>query len=144
MNGKTLAALTAIILMSSLASAQITVTLSVVGFHNNNGDLLLGVFNDESQFPFDPFLEYEWPKDTLKGNTMVVEFSVPEPGKYALSLMDDENSSGDMDKNFIGYPTEHYGFSNDIHPGLFKPPSYNSCLVEITGAGQKLIINLQK
>lgn len=132
------------LLLSSSISAQITVTLQVVGFHNNDGDLLLGVFNDESQFPFDPFLEYEWPKDTLTGNTMVVEFSVPEAGNYALSLMDDENSSGDMDKNFIGYPTEHYGFSNDVHPGLFKPPSYKDCLVEISGPGHELIINLQK
>ncbi|MFH2143242.1 MAG: DUF2141 domain-containing protein [Bacteroidota bacterium] len=33
-------------------------------------------------------------------------------GKYGLTLLDEGISYGDMDYNFMGIPTEGYGFSN--------------------------------
>ena len=134
----------AVLLLSGKISAQVEVTLIVKGFRNNNGDLLMGVFNDPGQFPYDPFLEFAWPKDTLNGDQMVLTFTLPEKGFYACSVLDDENSSGGMDKNFIGVPKEYFGFTNDARPGLFSPPSYKDCLVEIKESRNKLTIKLKK
>ena len=119
------------ILINSQLSAQVQVTVVIKGFENNQGDLLMGVFNDPEQFPYEPFLEFAWPKDTISGNSLVADLSLPKPGKYAFSVLDDENASGDMDKNIIGFPKEHFGFSNGARPGFLKPPAYTDCLVEI-------------
>ncbi|MEJ2530253.1 MAG: MipA/OmpV family protein [Halioglobus sp.] len=43
-------------------------------------------------------------------------------GEYALMVYYDENDNRQIDKNFIGIPTEPLGFSNDYRPK--GPPSY--------------------
>lgn len=42
-----------------------------------------------------------------------VSFPGLAPGHYAVMVMHDENDNGTLDKNFIGMPTEGYGFSNN-------------------------------
>jgi len=52
------------------------------------------------------------------------------PGRYAIATFHDENGNGQMDFNFIGYPTEGYAFSRDIRPFL-SAPSFESCAFDI-------------
>jgi uncharacterized protein (DUF2141 family) len=35
-----------------------------------------------------------------------------EPGTYGITLVDDENKNGTLDKSFFGMPKEGFGFSN--------------------------------
>ena len=51
---------------------------------------------------------------------MRVQFSL-EPGIYGLSVMDDENSNGKMEYNFLGMPREGFGFSDYYHKGFTRP-----------------------
>ena len=44
-------------------------------------------------------------------------------GVYAISLFVDSNKNKVIDKNFIGVPTEQYGFSNDAS-GFLSSPSF--------------------
>ncbi|MFT4520990.1 MAG: outer membrane protein [Halioglobus sp.] len=44
-------------------------------------------------------------------------------GEYALMVYYDENDNHEIDKNFIGIPTEPLGFSNNYRPK--GPPSYS-------------------
>ncbi len=58
-------------------------------------------------------------------------FSTALPnGKYAVSAVYDENSNEEMDTNFMGIPTENYGFSNDAR-GRFGPPKLEDQLFEL-------------
>ena len=52
------------------------------------------------------------------------------PGRYAIATFHDENANGQMDFNFIGYPTEGYAFSRDIRPFL-SAPSFESCAFDV-------------
>jgi uncharacterized protein (DUF2141 family) len=52
------------------------------------------------------------------------------PGRYAIATFHDENDNGQMDFNFIGYPTEGYAFSRDVRPFL-SAPSFDSCAFDI-------------
>lgn len=45
-----------------------------------------------------------------------VVFEDVEPGDYAIRLYHDENGDGDFNMNFMGIPTEGYGFSNNPFP----------------------------
>lgn len=55
--------------------------------------------------------------------TCVLE-DVP-PGTYAFAYLHDEDDDGGLDRDWIGIPSEGFGFSNNAAPGL-GPPSYES------------------
>jgi hypothetical protein len=52
-----------------------------------------------------------------------VVFSNVQPGRYAAIAFHDENGNGKPDKNFLGVPTEPYGFSNNVQGFLGPGPS---------------------
>lgn len=54
-------------------------------------------------------------KQAVDATTGEVDFRFPglAAGRYAISVMHDENGNGKLDSNLIGMPTEGYGFSND-------------------------------
>jgi uncharacterized protein (DUF2141 family) len=52
-------------------------------------------------------------------------------GEYAFAVFQDLNENGKLDKNWVGIPTEPYGFSND--PVIrFGPPSFKDCLIKLS------------
>ena len=61
----------------------------------------------------------------------------------AVAAMHDENESGNMDFNFIGLPTEIYGFSNNKRPGLLGPPGFKACMFKIDKPVVKIKIHLK-
>ena len=70
-----------------------------------------------------------------------VSFRAPATGVYAVVLYHDENANDDLDQNFIGYPMEGYGFSNN--PKLFlAPPSHEETAFEVVGSGAQLAIKV--
>jgi uncharacterized protein (DUF2141 family) len=69
----------------------------------------------------------------IVGGRSVCMFEDVAPGEYALAFLHDEDDDGALDRDFIGWPQEGFGFSNDARPGL-GPPSYESAAFE-HGAG---------
>ncbi len=53
------------------------------------------------------------------------DFEDIAPGTYALALIHDENMNGELDTNWLGVPTEGYGFSNDAK-ALLGAPSFSA------------------
>jgi hypothetical protein len=51
------------------------------------------------------------------------DFEDIAPGTYALVISHDENTNGKLDTNWLGVPTEGYGFSNDA-TALLGAPSF--------------------
>jgi uncharacterized protein (DUF2141 family) len=51
----------------------------------------------------------------VKGQTEL-KFDNVAPGLYAVFIHHDSNDNGKFDTNFIGIPTEGYGYSNNAHP----------------------------
>jgi uncharacterized protein (DUF2141 family) len=57
-------------------------------------------------------------------------FLAPGPGTYAIALYHDENGNKKFDRNFIGIPTEGFGFSNN--PGIvFGPPEHAEAAFDV-------------
>lgn len=54
-------------------------------------------------------------------------------GTYGFAFLHDEDDDGALDRDWIGIPSEGFGFSNDAAPG-FGPPSYESARFEHDGA----------
>ncbi len=51
-----------------------------------------------------------------------IETTVHLPaGEYSIAVFQDLNANGHLDKNFIGYPKEPFGFSRNFVPRMSKP-----------------------
>jgi len=50
-------------------------------------------------------------------------------GKYAISVFQDMNGNGKLDKGLFGIPTEPFAFSNNFHPRL-RAPKWEDCEFE--------------
>ena len=97
------------------------VEVTITGLKNSKGQIVIGVFKDDATFQKEnAFLSKSFKKEGIIEGKMKVIISL-EPGVWGLSLLDDENSSGLMEYNFLGIPKEGFGFSDYYHSGFSKP-----------------------
>ena len=61
----------------------------------------------------------------VRGGTARCAMRPPGPGRYAFAFYHDANDNRIFDRDLIGFPSEGYGFSNDVRPG-FAVPSFES------------------
>ena len=102
-------------------SVPIVISVTIKDIKTSNGQILIGIYKDDVSFDKEiAYKKVQAFKTKISNGTLVVEVKL-EPGKYGISLMDDENFNGKMDYNFIGIPKEGFGFSNYYHTGLTKP-----------------------
>jgi uncharacterized protein (DUF2141 family) len=69
------------------------------------------------------------------------DFQDIAPGRYALVIAHDENMNGKLDTNWLGVPTEGYGFSNDVKVWL-SAPSFSAASFPFDGENLDLTISL--
>ena len=69
------------------------------------------------------------------------DFEDIPPGTYALAVIHDENSNGKLDLNWLGVPTEGYGFSNDA-TGVLGPPPFSAASFHYDGRTLDMTISL--
>lgn len=71
----------------------------------------------------------------------VLCLQAPSAGRYTVALYHDENGNKKFDQDFLGIPTEGYGFSNN--PGFrFGKPEQEETLFTIDGAPVDLRISV--
>jgi uncharacterized protein (DUF2141 family) len=108
-----------------------TVEVIITGIRSEKGQVVIGVFKDDESFQKEKsFMEKRFVKRGISNREMRVHFSL-ETGTYGLSLLDDENSNGKMEFNFLGIPKEGFGFSDYYHKGI-KKPKFDSYKFSIT------------
>ncbi|WP_157974636.1 DUF2141 domain-containing protein [Lewinella sp. IMCC34183] len=64
-----------------------------------------------------------------------VALQLPEAGEYVLAAFQDLNDNGELDRNFLGVPTEPYGFAK-IPPSKWRSPSFDEVATQVDGSGQ--------
>jgi uncharacterized protein (DUF2141 family) len=69
------------------------------------------------------------------------DFEDIAPGTYALAIIHDENMNGELDTNWLGVPTEGYGFSNNAK-ALLGTPSLSAASFPYDGRNLDLTITL--
>lgn len=68
-------------------------------------------------------------RPAASGSLRVV-FADVEPGSYAVAAFHDADGDGELAQNFVGMPTEGYGFSNGAR-GFMGPPSFEAAAVSV-------------
>lgn len=93
------------------AEAQ-KVKLKISDMKSTKGKIMIIIFKDNETFENEKaFRKIEFSKKGLVNGTLELHFTI-DPGIYGITLLDDEDSNGVMNKNFIGIPKEGFGFSN--------------------------------
>ncbi|MGC3943378.1 MAG: DUF2141 domain-containing protein [Chryseolinea sp.] len=132
--------LTGIAIVAVVAlKAQNNLIVKIQNLKNSNGDILIGLYDNPSNFPR-KVSTGKVVKVTEK--EMEIEFQDLTPGDYAISVLHDENQNKDMDQGRLGIPKEGYGFSNDA-TGMMGPPSFRKARFHVPTGGSSITINMK-
>ncbi|WP_128548005.1 DUF2141 domain-containing protein [Larkinella soli] len=103
-------------------SSSLTIRISNV--QKKKGKLVVEIYNNPSSWLKNPFQ-----KVVLSTNdaTALASFDVPT-GKYAVSIYQDINDNGELDRNFLGVPREPVGFGNNYRP--FGKPTFEAARID--------------
>ena len=103
----------------------------MTGFRNNVGNAGATIFNNPDGWPENNDKALHHNGVPIENGQATIKFQVP-PGTYAIAALHDENKNHKLDRNFIGYPKEGFGFANNPHVGL-KAPAFSAATVKVTG-----------
>lgn len=109
-------------LYSNSGERKCSLIIKVDGLKKVQGNIAAMIFNQADGFPDKEENALASQVIEVKDASPLLIFSNLTPGKYAVSLIHDVNGNSDLDKNFIGIPTEPFGFSGNksIFKGLPK------------------------
>jgi uncharacterized protein (DUF2141 family) len=104
-------------------SAEVgTLTIVMTGFQNDNGFAMVSLHNSEANFSGTE-KAFRDAKIQIKDKKATREFKNIPKGTYAVRAYHDVNANGQLDKNFLGFPKEPYGISNNAKSKT-EPPKY--------------------
>ena len=116
--------------------------VKVLNIRNSTGTVDCALFDSPVGFPIDAL------GSATKVMVMKVrneearcDFEEIPRGTYALAVFHDENMNGKLDTNWLGIPTEGYGFSNDV-TALLGTPSFSAASFKYDGKTLDLTISL--
>ncbi len=133
----TLATLIAAISASAFADP---LTLQITEVREANGNLMIAIVDSVDAFDdkAPPIASLILP--ARLGAVSFTTDALPA-GDYAVRVMHDVNGNGKLDANFVGMPTEPYGFSNNAS-GSFGPPKWDAARFSVDSAGTTQTIAL--
>lgn len=105
------------------AEGQITLKVVIKNLESNKGSVLLE-FRDVKDQQLKGFTA------NISANQSVITISGLKPGKYSFKYFHDANNNTELDTNWVGMPTEGFGFSNNAK-GRFGPPAFEDTVFEL-------------
>ena len=119
-----------IILSNYLPAADIPkrgkIIIEIENFKNDKGVVRSQLFNKDqaNYFPTKSELAFTRLVGTIHGFRARLIYNDLPFGVYAIAFHHDEDNDGKMNRNFLGIPTEGYGFSNN--PKIYTgPPTFD-------------------
>jgi uncharacterized protein (DUF2141 family) len=114
-------------------------TFHLTGFENNSGQAILKLFRQEDKLPSKPSLEL---KAEIIGNESLIWVDHLPYGEYAVIVVHDKNSNGEIDHT-LGIPTEPLRFTNNWHLSLFSGmPSFEKLKFLYNGSHNTITIRM--
>ena len=116
--------------------------MKILNIKNSTGTVACALFESPKGFP-EEYLHFATNIMSIKirKSQARCDFEDVPPGTYAIAVVHDENMNGKLDTNWMGIPTEGYGFSNDAKASL-GAPSFSAASFLYDGRYIKLTIKL--
>lgn len=136
----------ALVITLSIPAAGIAdeqeLVITVKGLTTTSGTLHLVIFNSADSWKKDWRHAVKAMRGKPAGSSVTFVVKDLPAGWYGVKCFHDVNGNNRMEKNFVGYPTEPFGFSNDFVPRT-GPPSFEKTRFRYNGGRQHIEINLQ-
>lgn len=121
--------LLAFIVVSFPCFGQGTLEVTITGFREMRGEVMVGLTTQPGDFP----KEVSRGKVCdVSGEVVTVTFHGLSAGVYAISVFHDSNRNGELDSSWLGVPKEGFAFGNNAM-GVFGPPAFEKASVGIHG-----------
>jgi uncharacterized protein (DUF2141 family) len=121
-------------------------TLHVVieGVRNAKGQVKVGLEKTAEGFDKGPIHEARYRGEVVssKEGKIEVRFQDLPYGTYAVKSFHDEDGNGQLNTNFMGIPSEDYGFSNNAR-GTMGPAKFEDARFELNVAEKTITIRLK-
>lgn len=107
------------------------IILKIRGIENQKGKIMVALFDSKNAFPDRPCQR----KTALISSNLTAEirFENLEDKDYAISVLHSEVGHGKPKLNFLGMPTEKYGFSNNKYGMFGKTPAFEQAKFKAQG-----------
>jgi len=115
--------------------------VNFVGLQSNKGKVKVALCNSSTNYD-DHKSPYIGRDIKIENNKAVIEFDQLPYGEYAIKAFHDEDENDDLNTNFLGIPTEDYGFSNNAR-GMFGPPSWEKAKLKLNSAKKVIEVILK-
>ena len=127
-----LVALSAIgVCMLQHVTAQAQLRIVVEGITQQTGVIQISIYHQEQHFPKSTG-QYRVEKVPVTGTRITHVIKDLPPGDYAVAIFHDRNKDGVCNLNFLGVPTEPYGFSKNYKPVL-RAPTWAETRIAVQG-----------
>jgi len=116
----------------------IDLKVTITNINDIKGNMIIKLFNNPDSFPRKgkPYKVYS---EKVTTNIVSVVLMDLRKGEYAISIYHDENADDECNMNFLGIPTESFGFSRNFRPKL-SGPTFEDCYID---ANQDVSINIE-
>jgi uncharacterized protein (DUF2141 family) len=133
---------TTLLRLSAFAQSPVQQALTVTVEYEGSakGAIRIAFWNDAASFLTGR--PYRTATASLSDGKATVVFGDIGPGEYAVSAFLDKNGNGKLDRNFIGKPSEPYGFSHGAR-GRLGPPRFSDARVAIAESKRTIFIHLE-
>ncbi len=125
---------------AATATGSADLRVRIIGIRDDSGTVRVALYRGAQAY------EANEPsaRQSQKATAPAVEFifvDIPL-GRYSISSFHDSNGNEKLDSNFVGLPTEPYGFSRNAR-GRFGPPSFDDMAFELAEEGADLEIEVR-
>ena len=128
------------VLVTALPVRAGDLIVEVTEIRNDRGVIRLALHNNPEEVPEGKrFRGFDEP---AKRGSIVVPMKDIPAGRYAAALLHDENRDGGMNKSFIGWPLEGFGFSRDAPVRLSAPP-FEAAAFDVPREGTRITIRVR-
>lgn len=130
-----LSAFLSLIPLASFASTPVEFIID--GIEGEQGNLIIAIFDREEVWLDQPkaLLIINRPVTEAENGRLVYKTNVKLPSKVSISVYQDLDTDNELNTNFLGQPTEPYGFANNVRPAT-RPATFEEA--------QKTILNNSK
>lgn len=116
--------------------------INVSGIRSEKGQIILNVFKNNEDYEHEKvYKKIVFEKKKIENGIMTITCDLDQ-GIQGITLIDDENKNGELNKNLIGIPKEGFGFSNFVFEKL-KKPAFNDFKLTVKPQNNKVTIKVK-
>ena len=102
----------------------------VLGIESEQGEIRCLLFRGSEGFPRDAERAIKAANYPAVMPMLTCTFPDVEAGRYAVSVVHDENGNGEMDSNFVNSVKEPWGVSNNVRAGK-RAPKFMDAMIRV-------------